>query len=267
MQPNFLPHLKQMVALAQEAIKDTTLTQETGIVNSKGQRSIGMDVHIETLLVNYIKENKLPFNIFSEEVGTIVLHEKQEYLIAFDPLDGSTNYKVGKNLLPYGLLIAVYKGEKPQLKDIVAAAGIEYTRNLSWFFDGEKTVDAQGQQINIKEDWIISKSTPVYLDLYYKDCYQLYSALPQQVFVRNSGSTAGNLSYVLANVGAALGGICMRGEEIGTVYALIKGAGGAVVNYNGTDLGEIFFDPETTYPILAGAKSVVKFVISRIKSK
>ena len=253
-----------MVALAQEAIKDTTLTYETGAVNSKGDHSIGMDVHIETLLVNYIKENNLPFNIFSEEVGTIVLHEKQEYLIAFDPLDGSTNYKVGKNLLPYGLLIAIYKGERPKLKDIVAAAGVEYTRNLSWFFDGEKTVDTKGRQKNLKEDWIISKSTPVYLDLYYKDGYQFYSALPQQVFVRNAGLTAGNLSYVLENVGAALGGICMRGEEIGAVYALVKGAGGTVVNYNGTDLGEMLFDPRTTYPILAGAKNVVKFIVEKL---
>ena len=105
----------------------------------------------------------------------------------------------------------------------------------------------------------------MYLDFYYGDGYKEYFALVQKIWIRNTGSTIGNLSYVLSNVAAGLGGVCMRAEEIGAVYALIKGAGGIAVNNDGVDLGEEFFEPEKTYPLFAGSNSVVEFSIDQMK--
>ena len=266
MNDQLVTHIKAIFNLAQEAIKGPALIAETGAVNAKGDHSIGMDVRIEELVINYIKENNLPVNIFSEEQGTITFHPNPEFTVACDPLDGSTNYKIGKGLLPYGLLIAFYAGTKLKLKDVVAAGAIEYTRNLSWFFDGQNTTDTKGNLISLKNDWTINRSTPIYLDLYYKEGYDLYQPLAQQIFIRNTGSTIGNLSYVLSNVATGLGGVCMRAEEIGAVYALIKGAKGIAVDHTGKDLGEWDFNPETTYPILAGSKEIIEFCLSKFES-
>lgn len=265
MKVQFVSHIKQMFQLAQEIVKGPLLIEETGAINVKGDRSIGMDVRIEELLINYIKNNNLPVNIFSEEQGIITYHPNPEYIVAFDPLDGSTNYKIGKNILPFGLLIAFYDGINPKLENVIAAGAIEYTRNLTWVFNGQTTTDNKDKSVILKADWLIHQSTPVYLDLYYKEGYDLYQPLAQQIFVRNTGSTIGNLSYLLSNVAAGLGGVCMRAEEIGAVYALVKGAQGFVVDNEGKDLGERSFNPETTYPILAGSKNVIEFCISKLQ--
>ncbi len=266
MKNDFVYHINQMLQLAKEAFDSNPyLTEETGAVNVKGDKSIKMDVKIEQVFIDYIKKNNLPVNIFSEEIGTLKFHSNPKFLVAFDPLDGSTNYKVGKNLLTYGTLIAYYKGVKPKLENILASGALEATRNLAWIYDGKTTKDLMGNKVLLKNDWKISKSTPVYLDLYYKEGYEKYSALPQKIFIRNTGSTIGNLSYLLSNVAAGLGGICMRAEEIGAVYSLIKGAGGIALNSKGEDLGKEFFDAEKTYPILAGCKNIMEFCLEEIK--
>ncbi len=264
MKEDFVSHIKAIFQISQEAIAGPALFETTGAVNAKGELSIGMDVRIEELIIEYIKKHNLPVNIFSEEQGIVAFRPDPKFTVVFDPLDGSTNYKIGKNILPFGTLVAVYKGLDPKLENIIAAGAIEYTRNIAWFFDGEKTVDSEGKPVELKSDWPIDPSTPVYLDLYYKQGYDIYQPLAQQIFVRNTGSTIGNLSYVLSNVAAGLGGVCMRAEEIGAVYALIKGAKGIAVNHEGKDLGAEKFNTETVYPILAGSQNVIDFCVLKV---
>lgn len=266
MAENFVHHAQEMLRIGKNLVASSpSLVKEVGTTNVKGDRTIEMDVAIEDALIDYIKKQNLPVNIFSEEKGTVQFHENPQFLVAFDPLDGSTNYKIGKGLLPFGLLVAFYQGLKPKLKDVVAAGAIEYTRDLAWLYDGQQTTDLNGKTIRLKTDWEIHRSTPIYLDLYYKEGYETYYPLAQQIFIRNTGSTIGNLSYTLSNAASGLGGVSMRAEEIGAVYALIKGVKGIAVNHQGQDLGEEVFSPEKTYPILAGNKTIVDFMVNTIK--
>lgn len=255
-----------MLQLGKQVITSQPLrVEETGVVNVKGDRSIAMDVEVEKAYIGYVQKHKLPVAIFSEEAGTINFGNDPKFLLAFDPLDGSTNYRIGRGLLPFGTLIAFYNGLKPKLDSILAAGAIEYTRDSAWITDGRVTTDLSGQRIALKTDWPIDRSTPVYFDLYYREGYETYLSLAQKIFIRNTGSTIGNLSYVLSNVAAGVGGVCMRAEEIGAVYALIKGAGGIAVNHQGEDLGKENFHPEKTYPTLAGTKPVIDFCVTQLK--
>jgi fructose-1,6-bisphosphatase/inositol monophosphatase family enzyme len=265
MNKNLLNHVKEMISLGREIIlTNPILSEETGETNAKGDKTIAMDKKIENALVEYIKKENIPANIFSEEIGEIKFHENPKYLISFDPLDGSTNYKIGKNIYPYGLLIAIYEGTVPQLKNVVAAGAIEYSQNLSWFYSDGKTFNENGERVILKTDWVIGKSTPFFLDLYYEQGYKLYKPLAGKIFIRNIGSTIGNLSYVLSNIATGLGGVCMRPEEIGAIYSLIKGAGGITVNHQGKDIGEEKFSPNATHQILAGTKNVIDFVVNAL---
>ena len=245
--------------------KEPHLIKETGKTNIKGDKSIQMDVKIEKALIDYIKKNNLPVNIFSEEIGTVKFHDNPTHLIVFDPLDGSTNYKIGKGIFPYGLLIACYQGLTPKLKDVVAVGAIEYTQDLAWLYSEGITTDFNDNPIKLKTDWQVNRSTPVYLDLYYEEGYRTYMPLAQKIFIRNQGSTIGNLSYVLSNIAAGMGGVCMRPEEVGAIVALIKGAGGIVVNHNGQDLGEEIFSSNKTYQLLGGAKNIVDFILTQLE--
>lgn len=267
MNENLVGHVIEMLKLGRQYVQDNPiLNRETGVVNAKGDHSIEMDLKIEELFIKYLKRNSLPVNIFSEEIGTLNFHPNPKFLVAFDPLDGSTNYKYGKGLLPFGTLITFYNGINPHLSDIITAAAIEYTRDLIWVYDGNKTIDLKGNPVKLKTDWQIHRSIPVYLDLYYREAYERYLPLAQQIFIRNTGSTIGNLSYVLSNAAAGLGSVCMRAEEIGTVFALIKGAGGVTSDHKGNNLDAEKFDPEKTYSILAGAMNIMEFAVKQMKS-
>ncbi len=266
--PNlFVDHFRAMLALGKQTVlTNPPLTDETGATNVKGDKSIGMDVQVETILLDYIKQNDLPVCVFSEEIGTVQYHPSPTHLIVFDPLDGSTNYKLGKNFLPHGLLIACYAGTKPKLNNIIAAGAIEYTTHQGWIFDGAQTKTINGEPVDLNHDWIISKSTPVNFDLYYPAAYQAFAHLPGKVHVRWSGSNVGSLTYTLSGVSAAMGALLMRPEEIGTMVALIKGAGGKAVDLHGNDLGEEEFSIDRTYAMIAGDKTVVDFIVNNLST-
>lgn len=266
MKQDFVKHIHQMLAIGKEIIKGSPLlVKEVGTVNAKGDHTIAMDVKVEQELIGYIKKNNLSVNIFSEEIGLVKFHPSPTRLVVFDPLDGSTNYKIGKNLLPYGLMICCFKGLKPKLGDVIASGAVEYTTNQSWIFDGHQTKKLDGTNIKLNKKWAIHRSTPIYLDLYYKMAYEKFRPLAQKIHIRWAGSTISSLTYVLSGVAAAMGSACMRPEEIGTVVSLIKGAGGVALNHQGEDIGQEEFSSEKTYPILAGSKSIVDFAIAQIK--
>ena len=84
--------------------------------------------------------------------------------------------------------------------------------------------------------------------------------LLNKFFIRNSGSSIGNLALTLEGVSTALGGSKVKPEEIGTIYALIKGAGGKIINQQGQDFGNITFSADNTYDILAGNPYVIDFL-------
>jgi fructose-1,6-bisphosphatase/inositol monophosphatase family enzyme len=268
MSQDFIKHIEKMLALGQKIIKSSPiLGDEVGTINAKGDHTIAMDVKVEKALIDYIKTNNIPANIFSEEIGLVKFHPSPTHLIVFDPLDGSTNYRIGKNILPYGLMICCFKGVKPRLGDVIASGAREYTTNQAWIFNGLRTKKIGGGDIKLNKKWKIEASTPVYLDTYYKEGYKTYLPLAGKIFIRNNGSSIGNLSYVLAEVAACLGGVCMRPEEIGTVVSLIKGAGGVTLDHQGKDIGHAPFSPDKTYPILAGDKNIIDFAVSQIKGK
>lgn len=261
-----LKHVKEMLEIGKNLVlKSPLLANEIGTINVKGDHTIAMDKAVEDALIKYIKSNNIPVNIFSEEIGEIKFHDNPKYLIAFDPLDGSTNYKIGKNIYPFGLLIAVYDGLEPKLSEVIVAGAIEYSRNLSWTFFENQTFDQNNKLVQIKNDWVLDRHTPIFLDLYYKSGYELYRPLAEKLFIRNIGSTIGNLSYVLSNIASGMGGVCMRPEEIGAIYSLIKGAGGITVDHSGNDIGDRVFSSKETYQILAGSPSVINYAVEQLK--
>jgi len=267
MNNSFVEHISRMLLSGKETIKtNPLLIADTGEINVKGDQSIGMDKKMEEVLLNYIKEHNLPVNVFSEEIGFIKYHPNPTHLIVFDPLDGSTNYKIGKNLLPYGLLISCYKGLNPKLKDIVASGAIEHTTSCAWIFDGKQTHLLDGNKFRFTKKWEASKSTPFYFDLYYKEAYAAFAPLAQQVHIRWNGSNISSLTYVMSEVAAGMGAYLMRPEEIGTMVSLIKGAGGVAVNLKEQNLEDEIFSTEKTYELVAGNKRIVEFIVKQLKT-
>lgn len=256
-------HLKELINIARdELISGERLVEETGYVNVKGDHTIGMDARLEELFIEYIQKNDIPADIFSEEIGTVRYTGKAEYLIAFDPLDGSTNYKEGMGMLPYGSLFAVYQGDNPTLSDIVAAGAFEATQDIRWLYDGKATINLNTRKSVILPDtMLLNKKTSVYIDLYYQEAVETFADAAGKIHLRWNGSNISSLLYVLTGIAPVMGAIGMRAEEIGAVVGLITGAGGVVKKTDGSELLSEPFDVTGRYPLLAGVVNVVNQLV------
>jgi fructose-1,6-bisphosphatase/inositol monophosphatase family enzyme len=259
---NWTEHIHKILLLVQNIIQSNpSLFKPTGKINTKGDRTIEMDEKIESDVINYLKNNDLPVSVYSEEIGFIQIHKKPSYLLVFDPLDGSSNYKFGKGLLPFGFLISCYKGSHPALSDIVASGALEHTTNSSWIYDGKQTFDKNGDKISLSTSWDINRSTPVYFDLYYKDVYNSLLSLPEKVHVRWNGSTISSLLYTLSGASSLMGTKRMTPEEIGAVYSLLKGAGAKITDFSGIEVDKTPFNIQNHYQIIAGDSKVLDYVV------
>lgn len=239
------------------------MVEETGDVNGKGDRTLLMDKGLEEALIACTRQFLPDANIFSEEIGTLQsLRSPVRYTVTFDPLDGTNNFRCGKGLQRFGTFVAIYEGEHPTLKDVVAAGMVEYTSGQKFFFcrgDG-----ATLQSMSLFE---VSKKTIITLDLHHESGYRAYAPFVQDLFMHNTGSQAGNLLLYLNGVSAMLGGVAVGAEEVGTIYALVKAAGGIVVDHDGNDIGDLPFDPERKYQLFAGVENIVRHAIERMKQE
>ncbi len=265
---NFDGVVSDLLSLGKQLfIEHPHLTQETGGVSTKGDKTLAMDALIEHEFINYFRMKQLPVKIYSEEIGIVDIHPHPEYLVCFDPLDGSTNYRLGKNMLPYGVLIAIYQGINPKIGDVFCAGMVEMSNNLKYAYSVGVTRDINGHAVKLLQEWPIKDSTPLYLDLHKKVYYETYNPIVQKLFVRNTGSTIGNLAYVLSNVACGMGHPRIKPEEVGTVYALIKGAGGVVIDHNGRDLGEQVLDLQSSNQLLGGVENCINYIVDTLNKQ
>lgn len=267
MQINLVQELEKILSVAHRTYLSGVSSQkdEIGTTNSKGDKSLLMDVAIEEAVLSHIQGRDLPVQIYSEEAGDIgASHKNPLYTFSMDPLDGSVNYKRGKEMLPFGTLVAFFSGLQPSLDDVLVAGMIEHTTGNFFIFNGKDTIDHNGDKVTLSPDWEVHKTTPVYLDTFYKAGMKAYTTFAEEVFIRCAGSVVGNLMYTLSNISACMGGISVRAEEIGAVYALIKGAGGVVLDHEGVPIGGKLFDPKGEYPLIAGNEKVAKLMVSRM---
>ena len=263
MNNDFVFHLKNILEISKKSFSKD-LSHKVGIINVKGDEVLAMDKKMEELIINYLKYNNLKVDVFSEEIGYISLCKKATHLVVFDPLDGSTNYQIGQNLLPYGLLIAVYEGLNPKLSDIKASGMFEVTSKRGFIFDGLITKNLEGIPVSIDKKWQIGRKTPAQFDFYYHEAIEKFGTLAQKVHLKWNGSNISSLLYVLCGISSVMGSVKMRPEEIGTDVSLIKGAGGKSVYLSGENIMNSDFGTEKIYPFVAGNKKVVDFIIKEL---
>ncbi|OGV91177.1 hypothetical protein A3A66_01030 [Microgenomates group bacterium RIFCSPLOWO2_01_FULL_46_13] len=262
---NWWLHIQSLLEVWRKTVECQPHTREnTGNINVGGEISAVIDIAVEEAFLAYIKAHNLPVQVFSEEHGLIDCYSQPKYFLAFDPLDGTTNYKIGRNLLAFGTFVAVFNGLEPKLADIVAAGMYEYTRKLGWLYVDGKTYDLNKRKVKIKDDWVNDISTPVYLDLYHKQGFSEYRSISKKLFIRNEGSTVGNLRNVLANVAAAMALRQNKIEEVGAIYGLITGVGGGVVDSSGRELGNKLLRDASNFQVLAGVPSTVKLMVRNL---
>ena len=116
---NYNPQLKDILLNIKEGSIEVyqKLNEETNdIFGSSGQKNIQnedvqkLDLIANSIFIKYFKKNNSIHSILSEEDENIInLAENGEYLIAMDPLDGSSNIDVN---IPVGSIFSILKNNE-----------------------------------------------------------------------------------------------------------------------------------------------------------
>jgi fructose-1,6-bisphosphatase/inositol monophosphatase family enzyme len=265
--------LSALVVAHDLVTKETKVNLGIGLTNTKGGETTRMDKVLEDALIEVFSKELPEAQVFSEECGLVPrdnTFKDPTYLVSFDPLDGTTNYTIGKGLLRYGTMIAIYKipqSKVIRLHDVVVAGMIEHTTKNVFIYENGVTTHI-GHGIPKITNFTERKRVGFY-DLYFVQSWDFGKALIKTMKVRETGSQAGNLLMFLVGISQFCGGPRVAPEEIGTVYALVKGAGGKVTTQTGEDAGTLIFGTTSNdrYNIIAGNEKAIDAITQCLRTQ
>lgn len=195
--------------------------------------------------------------------------------VCVDPLDGSLNYrKKGLSIgAPYTICITVLdRLEDATFSDVVLGSNMDFRSGDTWiaekkkglyetFFNGIVQQRSDTYKVDLGSDIFVG-------EMYYPSNRRLMAEIfdGQRGYLKSFGSAAWEIASVSS--GQVLAHICdqQKQHESGMGYALVKGAGGAAVNFKGEDLGETPFKFNVQNDVIfAGNEIIAKELSERIQ--
>lgn len=195
-----------------------------------------------------------------------------------DPLDGSLDYacRNGALGLPFSACVTVLgKADAPMFADIQAAcigdlrctdiwSSVRAAQHDDLFHawqDGEPLRTHEATRLDLGSQIVIG-------EMYYPENREKLARafVGKKGYLRSIGSAAYEMAMV-AN-GTAVAFVCDRQKqhELGAGYALVKGAGGVAVDWDGKDLGPRAYDFKTQTPcVLAANASIAEDVLELLR--
>ncbi len=233
------------------------------------------DAHLGAFLGEAMLNNLLVGHV-TVEGGMDQSNGRKGYWVVIDPLDGSLNYlrrgKVGG--FPYTACVTILsKKQGATFNDILGACIIDLRTGDLWVSSIQKhggfetSVNGERAEPHLIEQVDLGKSV-IIAEMYYVDNREIVALAfhDQKGWLRNPGSAA----YEMASVssGQAVAFICrtQKQHEVGAGYALVKGAGGVALDWDGNDLGSQPFTFKTQTPvILATTASLGTEIVGRLR--
>ncbi len=231
------------------------------------------DVAVSHALLAHFKESQIPAIVYSEEAGKRQYGEKPQFLIGFDDIDGTENWRRSENVMPYTTIIFVYDNPEPLFKNALVAVMQEHTSGHTWLaVRGEgcyfKKKDWSGfQRCYTSGEKALTRKTGVRLDLYaMREQKDAITALVEAAWVKDAGSSGYHFAAVSNGCIDAFINSAGKGHEFGAGYLLIKEAGGFVVDSKGHsyDAKPFAFDGRYDY-VCAATKELGEKILSKMK--
>ncbi len=232
-----------------------------------------MEIRADHVLGELIRERLCQFS----EIGKITIEGLGTYSglegplwVTVDPLDGSLNYATRSRSigLPYTLCMTVVaKRTNATFRDVLCALVFDFRTGDVWTVDeGVTLCNHQPAQPISSQSLDIGKMI-VIGEMYYPSNRELLAALfaGEKGWLRNPGSAAYEMALVAEGYAVAM--VCDRQKqhELGAGYALVRGAGGVVVDFDGIDIGHQAYDFTTQTPvILARDAHIAEELVQRI---
>lgn len=221
-----------------------------------------------------------------EDIGRITVEGGQDRVfgdakrntwVTIDPIDASLNYyhRGVMTGFPHVAVITVLdvpEGRPCQFSDVVAAGMIDLRRNISdaWLVGicpdscrYESYVRGADGRLHVARTLQMKKldigRANLIGEMYYEDNRErmVRAFAGKKGWLRSPGSAAYEMGSVMSAL--ALAQICLtqKQHELGAGYALVKGAGGVAVDWDGKDLGERIYDFKTQTPCILAANQQI----------
>jgi len=110
---------RSVLAVIRGASEDAGMRSVSGLTDS-GDASFNVDKAAEDVVLSWLKSCPEPFAAYTEDMGFISEHERPEYVLVVDVLDGSRAFKAGLETACVSIAVARFRGkEETRFEDIV----------------------------------------------------------------------------------------------------------------------------------------------------
>ena len=95
---------------------------ESTVTNQFGEQALRLDWEIEQIVIAHLQKAGLPIRVRAEEHGVLDLGVNPTLTCILDGLDGSTQYRSGRNVNRYGSMVGVFSSLEPTYADYLSCA-------------------------------------------------------------------------------------------------------------------------------------------------
>lgn len=231
------------------------------------------DVAVSHALLKHFEHSRIPAIVYSEESGRNQYGNNPQFLIGFDDIDGTENWRRSEGVMPYTTIIFVYDKPQPRFEDALIAVMLEHTSGHTWlavrgkgcYF--KKKEWQEFRRCSISGEQNLTRKTAVRLDLYaMRDRPEVITAIVEAAWVKDAGSSGYHLAAVSNGRIDAFVNTACKGHEFGAGYLLIKEAGGFVVDSKGQPYGAKPFDFDGKYDfVCAATEQLGRAILAKMK--
>ncbi len=279
-----LEHVKGALLACYKAVACKGAEAREEVETTIDIKTVG-DLTARQALVEYFKESKLPLALYTEELEQPMLFSQNPvYSAVGDEIDGTYNFHRGLGMLPCGSIIGISASKNPKFSDFLCCGFLEFNSgNLFYAVKGKGAYaienwakgGAVSKRLITSGKKKVDEIRKVLLDFYMlSELSPLFVVFGKEI--GDYGSFAAHMALIAKGsvdlfVGAdncSNKNKLKTGEELGPLYLLVKEAGGAVLDWNGNDLGneEVGLEKKKTFhSIVAATEALGKEFAFKIK--
>lgn len=215
-----------------------------GSPNKFNEQALKADVKVEEAVLKLLRKFGLPIRIFSEEHGIIDHVKKPKLLGVLDGIDGTSQYRAGRDSLRYATILGISNGVNPRYRDYIFSGIMEHATNRLWVGirgKGSFLVDPDGNrtQIHASSQTIFDDSTRIYsMEPDYNETARNHlTNLVKKFHTKLPLSEAIALADISSGEADVLVEVTRKGNlEQMAAFGLIIEGGGVMVDINGRSI-------------------------------
>lgn len=230
------------------------IVKEGGVFGDlKNDTVIRADEEANEVILNILRKSGVSFKVFSEECE-LTIGDDPAKLVAIDPLDGSLNFKRNKRL-PYVAVMAIFNSLKPKFIDAEVGGVIDLRGGTLWMAEKGKGCYVNRIECQTSGKKKIDRESIIIGEFYYPKNREIITKAFGDFtgYLRNPGASAYEMTLVADGAVDLYISNQQKNHELGTAYLLIKEAGGTVIDFDGNDIGNRFYDFNKQTPVIAAA--------------